>query len=134
MRAVQHQERGKRSGLGGDDLMDDAATIRAISSFTTGAGIALGELLVLTERSEDLLEHLCSIHVCAKAAIMCAETGESTASIGRPDVSLAGAALGVIKAWHEETQDLAALGDAIAVLQEVLEEMGMRYVPPGSDE
>jgi hypothetical protein len=68
--------------------------------------------------------------VCARAAIMCAETGESTARIGRHGLSLAGAALGVIRAWHEETEDLAALGDAIAVLQEVLEEMGMRYVPP----
>ena len=107
----------------------DAST-RALSNFTTGAGLALGELLFLTGRPEELLEHLRSVHVCARAAIMCAETGDSKAIIRRPGLSLPDAALRVIKAWHEETQDLAALGDAIAILQEVLEEMGVRYMAP----
>ena len=50
--------------------------------------------------------------------------------IRRPGVSLSVAALGVLHAWHTETKDLTALGDAIALLEEVLEEMGVRYVAP----
>lgn len=38
-------------------------------------------------------------------------------------------ALRVVRAWHEETENLAAFGEAVAVLQEVLEEMGVRHAP-----
>jgi len=98
---------------------------RAVSSFTTAAGFALGELLVLTGTPEELLEHLREIHVTARATILCAESGEDTATIRRPGVSLSVAALKAVHAWNADPQDPAALDDAMALVAEVLEEMGV---------
>lgn len=96
---------------------------RALSSFTTATGFALGEMLVLTGTPDELLEHLREIHVTARATIMCAETGDDTATIRRPGVSLSVAALKAVHAWNKD--DPADLDDAMALLSEVLEEMGV---------
>lgn len=102
---------------------------RALGSFTTSAGLALGELLLLRGRPEDLLEHLRAIHIAARATIMSSDAGQLGA-LRRPGVSLAVAALGVVRLWYSEPQDVLALESAMALLEEVLEEMGVRYVEP----
>jgi hypothetical protein len=105
------------------DTSTESLTRRALSSFTSAVGFALGELLLLTERPEEILEHLREIHVTARATIMCAESGEDTATIRRPGVSLSVAALKAVHAWNKD--DPAGLDDAMALLAEVLEEMGV---------
>lgn len=106
----------------------------ALSSFTSAVGLALGEILLLAGRPEELLEHLRSIHIAARATIMSSDLEAHRGTIRRPGISLSVASLGVLHAWHTETRDLNALGDAIALLQEVLEEMGIQYVAPIPDE
>jgi hypothetical protein len=102
---------------------------RALSSFTTATGFALGELLLLTGKPDELLEHLRSIHITARATIMCAEAGGETITMGRPGVSLSVAALKAVHAWNKD--DPADLNDAMALLAEVLEEMGvLRMISP----
>ena len=100
-----------------------------LGSFTTSVGLALGEILLLTGRPEELLEHLRAIHITARATLLASDLEAYRGPIRRPGVSLSVAALGVVRAWHEETRDLNALADAIMLLEEVLEEMGVRYVP-----
>ena len=102
----------------------------ALSSFTTSVGFALGELLLLTERPEELLEHLRAINVSAQATLMASDLEAGRRPIQRPGISLPVAALGVVSAWHREPSDRALLGEAISVMEEVLEEMGVRYTPP----
>jgi hypothetical protein len=96
------------------------------ASFTTSVGLALGELLLLAGIPEDLDRSLYSIQVCAQATLLSSELGRGDGRHGRVS-SILRAALGVVRTWHEETEDLAALGEAVAVLQEVLEAMGVRY-------
>lgn len=104
---------------------------RALSSFTSAVGFALGEILLLTGTPDKLPEHLREIHVTAKATIMCVEAGSETITINRPGVFLSDAALRAVRAWSADTQDTAALDDAMALLSEILEEMGMlRMVSP----
>jgi hypothetical protein len=105
--------------------MDEVFPRRALSSFTTAAGFALGEFLVLMGTPEDLLEWLREIHVTARATILCRELAEDTATIRRPGVSLSEAALKAVHVWNAEPQDPAALDDAMAFVAEVLEEMGV---------
>jgi hypothetical protein len=112
----------------------DAYSSRALSSFTCAVGLALGEILLLTGRPEELLEHLRSIHVAARATLMSSDLEAHRGVIRRPGVSLSVAALVVLHAWHEKTEDLSAVADAIALLQEVLEEMGIQYVASMPDE
>lgn len=109
---------------------NEASWIRVFGSLTTAVGFALGELLLLSGRPEDLLEHLRAIHIAARATLLASDLEAYRGPIRRPGVSLSVAALGVVQAWHEETKDLNAITDAIALLEEVLEEMGIRYVPP----
>jgi hypothetical protein len=71
------------------------------------------------------MEHLREICVTAKAAILCAETDEDKAVIPRPAISLSDAALKAVSAWNAEPHDPAALDDAMALLAEILEEMGV---------
>lgn len=112
----------------------EASPALALSSFTTSVGLALGELLLLTGRSEELLEHLRSIHVSARATIMVSEAGGRQVVIRRAGVSLAVAALRAVCAWNAEPQDPAALDDALALLAEVLEEMGLlRMLEPATE-
>jgi hypothetical protein len=94
-------------------------------SFTSSVGLALGELLILTGRQEELLEHLREIHVTARATIMCAEAGSEAVTISRPGVSLSDAALKAVRAWSMDPQDPADLDDAMALLADVLKEMGV---------
>jgi hypothetical protein len=67
---------------------------------------------------------------------MCAEAGGDTATIRRPGVSLSVVAFKAVHAWNADPQDPAALDDAMALVAEVLEEMGvLRMVSPeASDE
>jgi hypothetical protein len=99
-----------------------------LGSFTTSVGLALGEILLLIGTPEDLDRSLYSIHVCAQATLLSSELRWRDGSQGGVS-SLPRAALGVVRAWHEETENLAALGTAVAILQEVLETMGVRYAP-----
>ena len=99
------------------------------ASFTTSVGLALGELLLLAGIPEDLDRSLYSIRVCAQATLLSSELRWRDGSQGGVS-PFPRAALGVVQTWHEETQDLAALGEAVAVLQEVLEAMGVRYTAP----
>jgi hypothetical protein len=48
----------------------EALSRRALSSFTSAVGLALGELLLLTGRPEELLEHVRSIHIAAQGTIL----------------------------------------------------------------
>jgi len=116
-----------------EDTSDEVSASRALSSFTTAMGFALGELLLLTERPEELLEHLRAIHIAARATLMASDVrpcGEPR----RPGVSLSVAALAAVRAWNAQPQDGAALDDAMALLSEVLEEMGLvRMLQPGGD-
>lgn len=107
---------------------------RALSSFTTSVGLALGELLLLTGRPEELLEHLRAIHVAARAAIMVSEAGGREIIIRTAGVSLSVAALRTVQVWNAEPQDPAALDDALALLAEVLEEMGVLRIVEPADE
>lgn len=117
-----------------DTPSNDALSRRALSSFTTSVGLALGELLLLTGRPEELLEHLRDIHVSARAAIMVSEAGGREVVTRRAGVSLAVAALRAVQAWNAEPQDPAAVDDALALLAEVLEEMGLlRMAGPADD-
>ena len=100
-------------------------------SFTSSVGLALGELLIFTGRQEELPEHLREIHITAKATIMCAEAGGEAVTFSRPGVSLSDAALRAVRAWSADPQDPADLDDTMALLAEVLEEMGMvRMISP----
>jgi hypothetical protein len=100
-------------------------------SFTSSVGLALGELLILTGRQEELPEHLREINVTARATIMCAEAGGEVVTFSRPGVSLSDAAFRAVRAWSADPQDPADLDDAMALLAEVLEEMGMvRMISP----
>lgn len=100
-------------------------------SLTSSVGLALGELLILTGRQEELPEHLREIHITARATILCAEAGGEAVTISRPGVSLSDAALRAVRAWSADPQDPADLDDAMALLAEILEEMGMvRVVSP----
>ena len=91
-------------------------------SFANSIGFALAELLLLTGREEELGACIHSVQATAYAAIFSARPV-------RPVQFLHDAALAVVWAWHEETDDLNALADSIASLQEVLEVLGIRYVP-----
>jgi hypothetical protein len=75
-----------------------------------------------------------AIHIAARATLLSSDLEEHRGATRRPGVSLSVAALGVLRAWHEKTEDLNAVADAIALLEEVLEEMGIQYVVPMPDE
>lgn len=103
----------------------------ALSSFTSAVGFALGELLILTGTSDKLPEHLRDIHVTARATIICAETGKDTITMCRHGVSLSDAALRAVSVWNADPHDPADLDDALALLSEILEEMGIvRMISP----
>lgn len=93
-------------------------------SFTTAVGFALGELLLLTGKTDDLPEYLREIHVTARATTICA-AGSEPVTILRQGVSLSDAALRAVRAWSADQQDPADIDDAMALLSEVLEEMGV---------
>jgi hypothetical protein len=98
------------------------------ANFTTAVGLALGELLLLSGRPDDLEESIRSILLSARATLMASELRWREGAPAKGGKSLASAALAVVRTWHENTKDLAALGDAIAALQDVLETLGVRYV------
>jgi Iap family predicted aminopeptidase len=111
--------------------MDKTKTDRpslALSSYASAAGFALGEMLLLTGKSEELLEHLREIHITARATIMCTEAESDTVTVRRAGVSLSVAALKAVQTWNADPQDPAALDDAMALLAEILEEMGVLRV------
>ncbi len=118
-----------------EDDTNEVSSHRALSSFTSAVGFALGELLLLTERPEELLEHLRSIHVTARATIMSSDTGGGRTTMRRPGVSLSVAALAAVRAWNATPQEPTALNDSMALLAEVLEEMGLLRMlePPEED-
>jgi hypothetical protein len=94
-------------------------------SFASAVGLALGDILLLTRRPERLGECLASIEVTVYATLL----SVSAEIAGGPSArSLSSAALRVVREWHEKTENLADLGDAIQALQDVLELMGVRYV------
>jgi len=97
----------------------------ALSSYASSAGFALGELLLLTEKTDDLPEYLREIYVTAQAAIISAGAGSEPVTIHRQGVTLADAALRAVRAWSRDPQDPADLDDAMALLSEVLVEMGV---------
>lgn len=104
-------------------------------SFTSAVGLALGEMLLLLGRPEDLGRCLHLLETAAYATILSSDLRWKKHMKPRQcGTSLARAALGVVRAWHEEPKDLSAIGNAITLLGEVLEEMGGRYVAPLSDE
>lgn len=106
----------------------DGSWDRVFGSFTTAVGFALGELLLLAGRPEELLEHLRSIDITARATLMSSDTHARDGTIRREGVSLSVAALGVVRAWHAEPHDQKATGEAVALLEEVLEEIGVLRV------
>jgi len=97
----------------------------AISSYASAAGLALGELLLLTEKTDDLPEYLREINVTAQATIILAEAGSEPVTISRQSVTLSDAALRAVRAWSADPQDPADLDDAMALLSEILVEMGV---------
>jgi len=104
---------------------DDVSFSLALASFTSSVGLALGELLLLSGRSRELFEHVREIHISAQATLIASDL---RGGVARPSGrSLASAAFRVVRVWRE-TEDLAELGGAIQVLEEVLEVMGVRYV------
>jgi hypothetical protein len=117
-----------------EEIANGRPSALVLSSFTSAAGLALGELLLLTGRPEELLEHLRALHIAARATLMASDLEAYRGPIKRPGVSLSIAAFGVVRAWHAESKNPQALGDAIALLEEVLEEMGVRYVAPETDD
>ncbi len=104
---------------------------RALSSFTTAVGFALGELLLLTGTPDKLLEHLGEIHVTARATLIASDT--EPVIVRRPAVSLSDAALKAVSAWNADPQDPATLDDAMALLAEVLEEVGVLRIVASDD-
>jgi hypothetical protein len=52
------------------DASTEALSRRALSSFTSAVGLALGELLLLSGKPEELLEHLQAIHIAAQGTIL----------------------------------------------------------------
>ena len=112
----------------------EASSTLALSSFASAVELALGELLLLTGRPDELMEHLWAIHINARATLMASD-------LEAPRELFAGRAShsqlprsASLQAWHDETKDLTALGDAVALLEEVHEEVGVRYVAPPSEE
>jgi hypothetical protein len=113
----------------GDDGQG-ASSESLFASFTGAVGLALGELLLVLGKTEDLGWCLRSIGITAQATLLSSDLQPRGASMPRPSCqSLAGAALRVVRTWHEDIEDLSGLGEAIALLQDVLEAMGVRYVP-----
>jgi hypothetical protein len=100
------------------------------ANFTTAMGLALGELLLLSGTPDELEESIRSILLSARATLMSSELRWRDSQPSKGGKSLVSAALGVVRTWHERAEDLAALGDAIAALQDVLEKLGVRYVAP----
>ena len=99
-------------------------------SFAHSTGFALGQMLLLMDRPQDLGGCLEAIQVAARATLLSADLGLEGVGKGQVrGVTLASAALSVVRAWHEEINDVTALSEAIAELQDVLEAMGVRYVP-----
>ncbi len=94
-------------------------------SFTSAVGLALGELLVLTGKSDELPEYLREIHVAAQATIICAGPGGEPVTILRQGVTLSDAALRAVRAWSADPQDPADLDDCMALLSKILVEMGV---------
>lgn len=94
-------------------------------SLTSAVGLALGELLLLTGKQDELPECLREIHVAARATIICAGAGSEPVTILRQGVTLSDAALRAVRAWRADPQDPADLDDAMALLSEVLVEMGV---------
>jgi hypothetical protein len=111
--------KGEEDSMGTDDREPEPI----FGSFTSAAGLALGEMLALTGRPERLGECLASIEATAYATLL--SSGIEGGAVGGK--SLGSAALRVVRVWHEETDNLASLGDAIEALQDVLELMGIRY-------
>jgi len=110
------------------ELAEETSDECLFPSFAHSVGFALGQLLLLMDRPEDLAGCLTAIHVAARSTLLSDAFGLETAT---PDgMTLASAALRVVRAWHEEVNDLTALSEAIAELQDVLEGMGVRYVSP----
>jgi hypothetical protein len=96
------------------------------ASFTAALGLALGELLLVLGKSEDLERCLRSIGIAAQATLLSSGLQRRDATASRSSgQSLARAALRVVRTWHEDVEDLSALG-AIILLQDALEAMGGR--------
>jgi hypothetical protein len=99
------------------------------ASLTSAVGLAFGELILVLGRPEDLERCLRSIGIAAQTTLLASDL-EHGVGVQRPRCrSLASAALRVVRAWHEGIEDLSALGEAIALLQDVLETIEVRYVP-----
>lgn len=107
------------------ETMETVRPEMLFGSFCTAMGFALGELLLLTGKTDDLPEYLREIHVTARATTICAGAGSEPVTILRQGVSLSDAALRAVRAWSADPQDPADLDDAMALLSEVLVEMGV---------
>lgn len=99
------------------------------ANYTTATGLALGELLLFTGRPEYLELCLHSIQLSARAILL----ASGLKWVGKPpeggkEIPLHSAALAVVTAWRERSDDLSVLGESIAALEEVLEGIGLRYV------
>ncbi len=103
------------------------STDMLFGSFTSAVGLALGEMLLLTGRPEKLGECLASIEATAYATLLSSCASPEGAPVVK---SLSSAALRVVKVWHEDFDGYDGLGKAIETLQDVLESMGIEYVPP----
>ena len=111
---------------GGEEEKDEMGEDGLFGSFASAVGFALGEMLLLAGKPEGLQRCLSLIGTVAVATLLSASPRNGSGTDGK----LADAALAAVRAWHEETEDLNALGGAIALLQDVLEAIGIRYVPP----
>jgi hypothetical protein len=112
-------------------MEDDTPSGPIWGSLARSLGFALGELLLLTDRSEELQYCLSAIEATAKATVLSSRLARGERIPRRVAPSLIDAALSVVRAWHEDTEDLVSLSDAIALLQDSLLFMGVE--PPDPD-
>jgi hypothetical protein len=102
-----------------------------LGSFTSAMGLALGDLLLLTGRTDRLGECLAAIETATLGTLLASDFQHDGASPPRAR-SLTRAALGVVVAWHEQLSDLSGVAEAVSLLQDALEAMGVlhTYSPP----
>lgn len=113
-----------------EDTGTTRSPVAAVGSFTTAAGLLLGEVLLHLGRPDELLEHVRAVHIAARATLLASDVEARRGAIRRPGVSLSIAAFGVVGTWHEGKN----MASAMSLLEEVLEEMGVRYVVPPQGE
>lgn len=101
--------------------------------FARSVGFALGELLLLAGRSEDLADCIREIEATAHAAILSSGLGKERREPPGRETAVSEAALRVVRSWYEETDGLSRLGDAVATLRGVLLSEGIPSPPPKAE-